>query len=351
MSRRLGRAKRWPLACLDPEHSHTTGNGEESSLMSFNVEFVRRAARLRAPLVVAILLAFTACDTSNPTDPFANTDPVTVPDAVPETGVQPSFVTAYQGGIPFGHFGMPITAFGSVHSGSKNTVEPTYILNILRDTKARGGKMMLMLAGRDVYYKDANGHFSFTKWKARIDRFRKVDFSSYIKDGTIIGHYMIDEPQDKANWNGTIVPGSTLEAMAKYSKSIWPGLTTIVRAPPGKIGWSGTYHYLDAAWAQVANPWGTLNVDAFVSQNISAAKNEGLQLVVGLNISKGGYNRSRMTPTQIKSWGSKLLSSSYPCAFISWTYDSDYLSRSTVLDALRYLRSKAQNRTSKSCRG
>jgi hypothetical protein len=139
--------------------------------------------------------------------------------------------------------------------------------------------------------------------------------------------------------------------MAKYSKSIWPGLTTIVRAPPGKIRWSGTYNYLDAAWAQVANPWGTLNVDAFVSQNISDAKSEGLQLVVGLNISKGGYNRSRMTPTQIKSWGSKLLSSSYPCAFISWTYESTYLSRSTVLDALRYLRSKAQNRTSKSCRG
>jgi hypothetical protein len=57
-----------------------------------------------------------------------------------------------------------------------------------------------------------------------------------------------------------------------------------------------------------------------------------------------------MTASQIKSWGSKVLASTYPCAFLSWTYDGAYLSTSTVRDALRYLRTKAQNRSNKTCR-
>jgi hypothetical protein len=315
--------------------------------MTFNFEFARRAVRFRAPLFAAIFLAVSACDTPDPTAPLTTAEPV----ATPETDLEPSALTAaFRGGIPFGHFGMPVSAFGSLHSGSKNTVEPWYIQKVLKDTKARGGKMMLMLAGRDVHYKDSRGRFSFTKWKSRVSRFRNVNFSSYIKDGTIIGHYMIDEPQDKANWNGTIVPPATLEAMAKYSKQLWPGMPTIVRAPPGKIRWSGTYRYLDAAWAQVANPRGTLNVADFVRQSVADARREGLGLVMGLNITKGGRNKTRMTPTQIKSWGSTVLSNSYPCAFISWTWDANYLSRSAVRDALRSLRSKAQNRSTKTCR-
>ena len=62
---------------------------------------------------------------------------------------------------------------------------------------------------------------------------------------------------------------------------------------------------------------------------------------------KGG---SPMSVSQVKNWGSAMLNSSYPCAFVSYTYDADYLSRSGMTDAMKYLRSKAQNRAAKSCR-
>jgi hypothetical protein len=71
---------------------------------------------------------------------------------------------------------------------------------------------------------------------------------------------------------------------------------------------------------------------------------------VGLNILKGGPNKAKMTPSQVKSWGSALLSSSYPCAFLSWTYNSTYLNTSGIQDAMSYLRNKAENRSSRSCR-
>jgi hypothetical protein len=315
--------------------------------MTYKFEFASRAARLRALLSAGIILVLGACAHDDLTDPVANADPETPP----ATTSEPAFLAAFQGGIPFGLYRQPNSAFGYLYSGAKQTMGPSYILSSLRETKAKGGKVVIMLAGHEMYYKDANGHFSFTKWKARIDRFRRTNISSYINDGTIVGHFMIDEPQDKANWNGVPVPGSTLEAMAKYSKSIWPNMVTIVRAPPGKIRWSGTYRYLDAAWAQVENPRGTLNVNDFLNQNVSNARQLGLALVVGLNVMKGNLRHTPMTATQIRNWGSIMLSSSYPCAFLSWYYNDTYLSRSSIRDAMRYLRSKAQNRGTKTCRG
>jgi hypothetical protein len=57
-----------------------------------------------------------------------------------------------------------------------------------------------------------------------------------------------------------------------------------------------------------------------------------------------------MSASQVRDWGSALLSNSYPCAFISWKYDSRYLT-SSVKDAMNDLRNKAESRSSKSCRG
>ena len=320
--------------------------------MTLNLHFERLVSRFRAPLFGAILLATASCDSADLTEPIEASDPAAVPEATvePAGDVEPSFATAYQGGIPFGFFRQPNTAFGSIYSGAKQTIAPSALVSTLRDIKARGGKVVLSLADHEMYYKDARGHFSFTKWKARIDRFKNINFSSFISDGTITAHFLIDEPQDTKNWNGQAVSGATLEAMAKYSKQLWPGMATVVRAPPAKIRWSGTYRSLDAAWAQVENPRGTLDVTAFVNSNVSAAKSQGLALIVGLNVAKGGTGFRRMTASQIKSWGSKVLASTYPCAFLSWTYDGAYLSTGSVRDALRHLRTQAQSRGNKSCR-
>jgi hypothetical protein len=206
-----------------------------------------------------------------------------------------------------------------------------------------------MLADAETFYKDANGHFSMEKWKARIDRYRNIDFSPYINDGTIIAHFMIDEPQDPTNWNGVPLTGAQMEEMAKYSKQLWPRMATLVRAPPSRIKWSGTYRYLDAAWAQVENVRGGLNIQEFLEQNVSSARSQGLALAVGLNVTKGGLNKGKMTAGQIKSYGAVLLSSSYPCAFISWMYDAPYLAQPDIREAVASLSEKARNRPGNSC--
>jgi hypothetical protein len=224
---------------------------------------------------------------------------------------------------------------------------PGLLLEELTTIRSRGGKTALMFAGNERHYKDG-GRFSLAKWKARIDRFKGVNFTAFIEDGTVIGHYMIDEPNDPANWDGQPVPPSVLEEMARYSKQIWPNLPTIVRVEPDYL--ADNHQYLDAAWAQYLSRKGA--ADDFIRSNVAAAQKRGLGLIVGLNVLKGGTpNGTRMTASQLESWGSALLSSTYPCAFISWTYDAGYLSTGGVSGAMDALRRQAQSRSVRTCRG
>lgn len=268
--------------------------------------------------------------------------------AVPTTtsGAPPVASASFSGGIPMGTTALPVTQFGATYNGAVANIAPENLLSSLAGIKARGGKVILMLVGNDQYYKSADGTFSLTKWKQRVDRFKRINFSSYLSDGTVAGHYIIDEPNDPANWNGRPIPPSTVEDMAKYSKSLWPTMATIARAEPTYL--KGSHPYLDAAWAQYVYRKGP--VADFIRTRVAEAQSQRLALVVGLNVIKGGVNGSKMTASQILSWGTTLLGSTYPCAFISWQYDAKFLSSAGIKSAMDALRQKAEKRTAKSCR-
>jgi hypothetical protein len=310
--------------------------------MTYLFKLARRAARLRAPLWLALAIAFAGCSGDSLTSP-ADTSP---PADGAGVSAGPSFSTSYRGGIPFGNFAQPTSDFGDRYNGAMRNITPDKLLSELKAIKDRGGKVVLNLAGAPPRYIDNSGNFSLSMWKASVDRFKGVDFSSYIQDGTVVGNFLIDEPNDPANWDGKAVSESTVEEMAHYSKTRWPDMPTIARARPEYF--TGTYQYLDAAWAQYLSRYG--DPAKFLSENVAKAKNRGLALVVGFNILKGndGY---KLTASQIESWGSALLADSYPCAFISWKWDDAYMGRSDIGQALQYLSGKAANRSARTCRG
>jgi hypothetical protein len=306
--------------------------------MTYTFKLSRRIARLRAPLFVSLVLGLVGCNTTDSMSPDTGTP-------APE----PSFSTSFAGGIPFGTFAQPNAEFGARYNGAMENIWPDALLSELADIKSRGGRVVLMFAGSEQFYKDASGHFSMSMWKARVDRFKGVNFSAYLNDGTIVAHYLIDEPHDPYNWNGQPIPPSTLEEMAKYSKSIWPSMATVVREAPHYLAtWSGSYQYLDAAWAQYLSRMGDAN--EYIQYNVSEAQKKGLALIVGLNFIKGGDpNGTAMTASEVQNFGSALLGSSYPCAFISYQWNTSYLSSTSIKSAMDVLRGKAQNRSSRSC--
>ena len=304
--------------------------------MTFTFKLARRIARFRAPLAAAAILALAGCDSDNS---FGPDQPAALDPEGPVSA-------AFAGGIPIGFFAHPTTMFNTRYNGGHQNIAEGALLKELAEIKSRGGRVVLSLSGSPKYYLQ-DGHFSFTKWKERVNRYRGINFTSYITDGTIIGHFMIDEPNDPANWNGQAVSPAMLEEMGKYSKQLWPEMPTIVRVEPAYLGMS--HRYVDAAWAQYLYRRG--DAGEYIRRNVADAQERGVALVVGMNVLKGGNpNGTKMTASEVEQWGSALLSSSYPCAFINWTYNSDYFSSSGIRSAMSTLRRKAEGRSTKSCK-
>jgi hypothetical protein len=299
-----------------------------------------RSFRPRAPLLALLLFSFAGCDS---TDRLASNTSNDVSDA------NVNFSSTGFPGIPFGAFALPISLYGSTFTGGHmNPAPPESLLARLAAVRSAGARVDLTFVGSPVYYTNDDGTFNFSEWKARVDRYSGIDFSSYISDGTIIGHYLIDEPQCSTCWGGQAIPQDTVEAMAQYSKQYWPTMTTIARAAPTWLAaYSGQYVYLDAGWAQYTVRQGDINT--YLADNVAAAQSEGLGLIVGLNLLKGGPDLSSLTASQVKTFGSVLLSSSYVCALISWQYDGGYFSRADIKSAMVFLSKKAKHHAPSSC--
>ena len=317
---------------------------------------------MRRPLILlAFLAALGGCrdDSRLPSSPLE--DP-----AMTSVTADAAAVTlenrSKQPGIVFASFGMTSGGLSSIHTGwmSGGALDPKNIMSHLAATKSKGGLAIVKLCkGKDQYVKNADGTFSLSKWKALVSRYRNLNLAPYIKDGTIIGHYLIDEPHRAERWGGKGISHKTLEEMARYSKQLWPDLTTIVRVAPSWLaGASFKYRYVDAGWTQYRANRG--DAAKWVASEAGAAAREGLGLVVGLNVLDGGngssgirgYSRSKwaMSASEIRKYGAAMLRPDLACAFVMWTHDSDYYGRSDIRSAMAEVSSAAKKHIRTSCR-
>ena len=275
-------------------------------------------------------------------------------EGVSKTGVDAS-------GIAFGAFDMPPRMMGSKFTGIARASGSYDILCTLATARRAGARIIVRMSGGDSYFRNEDRTLNLEKWKARIDRYKRVrvELQPFIDDGTLIGHYILDEPHNLNTWKDG-VPYSIIEAMAKYSKELWPNLPTVVRAYPDWLSnASFRWQYLDAAWAQYTSRKG--EVTQWMKDQSAYAQREGLGLIVGLNLLNGGDASSGikgsrdgnwgMSAKQIREWGTVLADDPHSCAFYSWRYNAGYFDRQDIESALDEIASKAKNRDRKSCKG
>jgi hypothetical protein len=274
-------------------------------------------------------------------------------DTVPPAG--PPIVPVHSG-IPFGPFHLPATLYSPDFNGAYHSPWMGPLLTDLELARRANTRVLLNLTGSSNKFSDENG-FSMAKWKALVDRFRGLDLSPYIADGTIVGHFLLDEPNDPTNYHGKEVSLAEIEEMARYSKEIWPTMPTIIRAWPVKLK-GYPFKSLDAAWAQYHSRLGPLQ--DFIANNVQQSKQAGLALVLGLNVSNGGSSASgipglgegkfAMSADQLRTWGKALLDEPYGCALFIWKYTEDYFSRPDIKAAMLDLNRWAQDRPKQECR-
>jgi hypothetical protein len=350
-----------------------------------------RAFRLRA-LAGGFLLILSACnggeDKEGPTAPASlpadttSTTDTTTTGPVDSTGTPgdtsgttlPTDSTALSSsvaaidsrsalpGIVFAADNIPSNLLSNVTTGSKRGggIDQSNVLSLLSDARSRKARIILKMSkGADSYIQNSDGTFSLTKWKSLVDRFKSVNLGPYISDGTLLGHFLIDEPHRASKWGGKVIPQSTVEAMAKYSKQIWPGLNTFVHTQMSWLASSSvTYVYLDAGYAQYAANKG--DVSSWISGEISKARSKGLGLFAGVNALNGGNGSSgirgtssgsySMSAKELKNYGSIILNQSYDCGFVVWAYNSTYYSRSDIKSALSDLSNIARSHAKTACR-
>jgi hypothetical protein len=265
-------------------------------------------------------------------------------------------------GIVFGTFNMRNNYLSNVHTGWMNggPLEPSNILSWLSGARAKGARAVIKLCkGKDSYVKNGDGTFSLSKWKSLVSRYRDVNLRPFIDDGTIIGHYLIDEPHRASRWGGRAISQQTLEEMAAYSKQLWPQMTTLVRVVPSWLkSASVTYRHLDAGWAQYTVGKG--DAARWVAAEAAAAKTKGLGLVVGLNVINGGNGSSgipgdrrgewSMSASEIRSYGYAMLGQDHACAFFNWQHDTDYYDVSAIRSAMADVSTRARQHAKTSCR-
>lgn len=335
--------------------------------MSYLATSPTRTSRLRA-VAAGLLVLSAACsdDSAGPSSTAAiPADPTAAPaDPLELDGPDAALLDTRSSrpGIVFGSSAMRNEYLNNVHTGwlYGGPLEPSNILSHLSGARAKGARVVVKLCkGADKYVKNGDGTFSLAKWKSLVSRYKNVNLGPFIADGTIIGHYLIDEPHREARWGGKAISHSTLEAMAKYSKELWPQMTTMVRVVPSWLA-SGkvTYKYLDAGWTQYAVGKG--DAAKWVASEAAAAKRKGLGLVVGMNVLDGGNGSSKirgwsggkwaMSASELRKYGSAMLGQSHACAFFNWQHDLKYYGRSDIKSALADLSAKAKAHAKTACR-
>jgi hypothetical protein len=305
------------------------------------------------------------------TTPRPDTTPPQPPDTIPTDTTPPPTPSADCGstdgggapvhvGLAIGPNHIPPAKFGSTpFTGTQITATTdsgrTCLMSDLAAARRANLRVFISFTGSERHYRDPNG-FSVQLWKQRVDRFRNLDLTPYIADGTILAHLIMDEPADPGNWSGKVVPLADIEEIAAYSKQVWPTMTTMIRSWPEYLkGYE--FKHLDAIWFHYLDRWAPL--DGYIAEHYTTARSLGLNIVGGLNVMNGGSSSSgipgkhagknAMSADEIRAWGEKLLDQPGTCAFLFWEYNDAYLSRPDIKAAMQEITDKAKSYPTRDC--
>lgn len=200
---------------------------------------------------------------------------------------------------------------------------------MLPQARAAGIRMTLRMTGDHERY-TRNGDFDVHAWKAQLAPWLGSGVQPYIDDGTLVGHMLLD---DIHTFPGDPPTAAELEEMARYSKSVLPGLMTYVRerATQMPVPDGGTYAYVDANVNQYKALDGDVREWAVAESTQSRAL--GLGLIHGLNLPDGGDGRSgqpgwrpdrfAMSADEVREYGAVMADVDGVGMFLNWEYDNE----------------------------
>jgi calcineurin-like phosphoesterase family protein len=256
-------------------------------------------------------------------------------------------------GLPFGPFHLPDAEFRAPFSGSLRGVSSAQeALAALEAARRTGFRLVLRLARGSSRFENPDRSFNLARWKREIDRYRDIDFAPYIRDGTLLGHFIFDEPHDPTNWNGKPVAYADIAAAAAYSKELWPTMPTGIGSPPTalqQLRGTADRGALDFAFAQYGPKKG--EVQQWLSREKATARRLGYGMILSMNVLDGN-NRDPLTAAQVRRYGLVLAQEPTACLLTMWKYDQrdpSYFKNADMIAAMEAVARVAAARSAGSC--
>lgn len=254
------------------------------------------------------------------------------------------------GGIPFGPWRLPDSLFRAPYTGTVLALRPANAIARLDAARRAHIRVIIILERSRRYHQNRDKSFALGLWKREIEEFRGLDFDSYVADGTVLGHILIDEPHDPTNWNGAPVPYAVIDSAAAFSKSIWPMLPTGVTSPPTFLA-EGTWTSLDWSFAQYRPNKGDLG--SWLASQADAARRSGLGFILSINVRDGNGRNAPLTSDQLRRFGLAMAAEPDACALTMWKYDDGdpaFFQANDVQAAIAAVAAAASAHPARNCR-
>jgi hypothetical protein len=229
----------------------------------------------------------------------------------------------------------------------------------------------------DNYMSTINGVYQFdmVKWKARMQTYNtsaiKTAVASAVADGTIIGNYVMDEPNVSGAGDGnTWGPAGTMtkirvDSLCGYVKGLFPAMPVGVAHGHNTFEPANSYRVCEFLLDQYV--WRKGDVTTYRDDGLALARRDGMSILFSVNLLNGGVPdrdgiwdctgtggmgtyapNCRMTPQQVRDWG--ILLGSAGCALSMWRYDDAFVLNADNQQAFRDVRSRLSTLPGKSCR-
>ena len=248
-------------------------------------------------------------------------------------------------GIPFGHFAEPNP--GSPLRSGGDLVVPQGQLARLGMIRARGGQVVVNVVGGGKCSLDAAGQWRMDLWQAcwrkNLPPALRDTVLRYAASGTVVGTYLIDEPNLVKRW-GVISPKQACD-MAAFARTDLPGIPVLVRAA---ADWVGPCPSIDAVWAQYASRR-DVDVTVYRDYQLASSRGRGYAQVFSLNALNDDALGTPMTAQQLTSYGTVLMAGN-PCLFMVWEYATSWSERPEIRAALDSLGKLAATLPATTCR-
>jgi hypothetical protein len=262
-------------------------------------------------------------------------------------------------GIPFGAVDLWIDSTAPYYGPapftmSMNFDDPETIIRKMERAHAMGHRLILVMAGGKHSRYITDGKFDLDKWTARMDEYNtptiRAAIEAAIANGTVVAANVMDEPNN-FTWGG-VMTKPLVDSMAAYVKGMFPTLTVGVSI---RWDWRPEEHYkvIEFIVTHYAPHYAkNATVTEWRDGALQMAKENGISILFALNPLNNGTRvrgcpvgatggpgtwgvSCRMTPGQIREWGSVLGVAG--CGLMVWKYEAKLLANSENIQALKDL--------------